>query len=358
MNSKKILFLLPEYYEKPIGGYKVVFEYANRLSSSGYEVSIVYPSFLYFKRSSMKRKLKMIFFFIYHFIVPRKGVNVWFPLDERVKSYYLFSLNEKFIPIADFYVATANETAVFLDGYKNVRQENKFYLIQALEDWQWGREEVFKTWKLNLRKIVISPWLKSIAESLNEKAILIENGVDRKNIFKTINASEKNKFQIMMLYHKQKQKGCEDGLKALKIVKEKYPSLTSVWFGSYSPPASLPNWITYYKMPEEKKLNELFNQSAIYIAPSHNEGFGLTIGEAMMCECAVACTNAGGFLTMAKDRETALISNVGDYTALAANVIELIENDDLRIYIAENGNKNIQSFTWSRAYQKFEKLFQ
>lgn len=358
MVEKQVLFILPEYYEKPIGGYKVVFEYANRLVDNGYRVTIIYPYFLFFRRSSLKRKLKMCFFFIYYLIFKRRGVGVWFPLDSRVKSLFVVNLKEDNMPLVDFYVATANETAVFLDSYKNVPPQRKFYLIQAIEDWQWGRDAVLKTWKFNLNKIVVSNWLESVANNLEEKVTVIENGVDRKCLSKTIAVSEKNKYKVMMLYHKQKLKGCDDGLQALKIVKEKYPLLKSIWFGSYPKPTGLPDWILYYKTPEETLLNDLFNQCAIYLAPSHSEGFGLTVGEAMTCGCAVVCTNAGGYLTMAKDRKTALVSEIGNIEALASNVIELIENDNLRMTLAENSNEFIKSFTWDRAYQKFEKLFQ
>lgn len=357
MNNMHILFILPEYYEHPIGGYKVVFEYANRLVDRGFKVSILYPSFLYFWKSSLKRQLKMCYFFVYNKIVKRKGVKIWFPLDSRVESLFVCSLTEKNIPAANYYVATAMETAYYLDSYKNIRPQSKFYLIQALEDWQWGREEALKTWKYNLNKIVVSSWLESLAKSIGEKVTLIENGVDRKGLSKTIEIADKDKFKVMMLYHKQKLKGCDDGLKALYIVKKKYPKLKSVWFGSYQRPNDLPEWIDYYQMPEESLLNELFNQCAIYIGPSHSEGFGLTVGEAMSCGCAVACTNAGGYLTMAKQNETAMISEIGDYETLSKNILNLIENDSFRIKLAENGYQFIQSFTWDKAYQKFEKIF-
>ena len=75
MNNKHIVFLLPEYYETPIGGYKVVFEYSNRLIAEDFQVTIVYPYFLYFFKSSLKRKLKMIFFFFYYLFFKRKGVD-------------------------------------------------------------------------------------------------------------------------------------------------------------------------------------------------------------------------------------------------------------------------------------------
>lgn len=43
---KKIAILLPGIPTQPIGGYKVVYEYANRLVKDGYVVDIYYPSFM------------------------------------------------------------------------------------------------------------------------------------------------------------------------------------------------------------------------------------------------------------------------------------------------------------------------
>ena len=43
--TKSINFLLPSGSLRPIGGFKVVFEYANRLIADGYNVNIVYPAY-------------------------------------------------------------------------------------------------------------------------------------------------------------------------------------------------------------------------------------------------------------------------------------------------------------------------
>ena len=38
----KIYFVLPQILRKPIGGYKIVYEYANRLSKEGHDIGILY----------------------------------------------------------------------------------------------------------------------------------------------------------------------------------------------------------------------------------------------------------------------------------------------------------------------------
>ena len=342
----------------PMGGYKVVFEYSNRLVSDGFEVGIIYPFFLSLSKSTFRNTIKRCLYFVYYLVAYRKDKTCWFPLDKKVKEIFVWNLNEKYIPKADYYIATAMETSENLNQYKTIESHQKYYLIQGLEDWTWGKEAVLKTWKYKLNKIVISPWLQSMVQSLGESSTLIENGVDRALLKKEILPVDRDKFTVMMLYHKQKLKGSEDGLRALLLVKKKYPSLKAVWFGASAKPANLPDWIEYNQQPVESVLNELYNRSAIYIGPSHSEGFGLTIGEAMMCGCAVACTDAGGYLTMAKDRKTALISKIGEVQSLADNIIELIENDVLRCNIADNGSSAIQSFTWAKAYKTFKKLFE
>ena len=45
MLKKRILFLFPGASGVSAGGYKVVFEYANRLVADGYEVGMVYPAY-------------------------------------------------------------------------------------------------------------------------------------------------------------------------------------------------------------------------------------------------------------------------------------------------------------------------
>lgn len=351
-----ILFFLPEYYENPIGGYKVVFEYANRLVKDGYRVSIVYPSFLFFRKSSLKRKLKMLFFYFYHLVIKRKGVTGWFALDGRIENKYVFSLQEKFIPKADYYFATANETAFHLDRFKGIQPDRKFYLIQALEDWQWGKEKAIETWKYNLRKVVISPWLLSLVNEIGEKAVLIENGVDREGLFNYVEAKDKDPNLVVMLYHKQKLKGSEDGLKALLKARECNPNLRAIFFGCPRKPSGLPSWITYYRTPSESLLNKLYNEAAIYLGPSHSEGFGLTVGEAMTCGCAVVCTDAGGYLTMANQGETALVVKVGDTDAMADAILALMDDASLRCSLVSNAQVSIRRFTWDNAYTSFKAL--
>ena len=144
----------------------------------------------------------------------------------------------------------------------------------------------------------------------------------------------------------------ENGL--AEIVKKEYPQLKVNTFGVEPRPNYLPQWYSYYQSPDKEIHNRIYNEAAIFIGCSSVEGWGLPIGEAMICGAAVACTNNKGYLEMAKDGETALVSPIKDAQALANNIIRLIKDDELRHRIARNGNEFIKQFKWDSSYEKLK----
>ena len=146
----------------------------------------------------------------------------------------------------------------------------------------------------------------------------------------------------------------KEGIEALEFVKKEIPQLKANLFGIPQKPKNLPTWISYYQHPDKKALNTIYNEGAIFLGCSNVEGWGLPIGEAMICGAAVACTDNKGYLEMAKDGETALVSPIKDSKALAENIIRLINDDELRQRIATNGNRFIQRFSWDESYAKLK----
>lgn len=354
--SKVISFLLPRTGEVPIGGFKVVYEYANRLVNDGYDVNIIYGIA---SRPLFNRWIKFGYYFLRFFrwmkysIFKNYQPTTWFQTDKRVNHILTYSLSEHYAPRSDYFVATSWSSAFWLDSYRAIDNKNKFYLIQHFEDWHGSTDLVLKTWKMKMNKIVIAPWLQDIADNLNEESFLVENGFDQNFFYITIPIENRNQFSAIMLWHDHEFKACHVGLQALYLVKEKYPQFKAIFFGVPDKPKDLPEWIEYYQMPSAELHRDIYNRSAIFVGPSSKEGFCLTPPEAMLCGCAVACTNIGGYTVVAKNGETALLSEVNDAFKLSENIITLIENQQLRIKIASNGNALVKKFTWERAYSKF-----
>jgi len=254
-----INFVLPFAANKPIGGFKIVYEYANRLSKRGHEVNLIHPSYTF--REDFINNSK--YFISYYFRKFNESyLPKWFDLNKIVNVMWIRSIENKNVPNADVIIATAWRTAkcsLKLDANKG----KKFYFIQHYETWNGQEDEVIETWKMPFKKIVISKWLREIAESLGEKAEYIPNGLDFDEFGIDTDPSERDPMRVMMLYNELKFKGCKSGIEALVELKKEVKNLRAVLFGVPDRPSSLPEWIEYHKSPDRKLLRSLYNECAI-----------------------------------------------------------------------------------------------
>ncbi len=356
MAKKIITFLLPGSSRKPVGGYKVVYEYANCLINDDYNVNIVLSATILWKEQKLRTKIKGLIKYFYFKIFKNNCYPYnWFPLNKNVKIYWVPSLAEKYIPNGDYIFATACETAEYVNKYSNKKGE-KYYLIQGYENWNFSEERLINTWKMPLKKIVISNWLKKIGDDLGEITYLINNGLDFNRFNRDICMENRNPKSILILYHEMEIKGFKYGLEAVKTVKKKYNDIEVSCFGIFKKPKNLPLWIKYYYLPSQKELRMLYNNASIFVGTSLGEGWGLTLCEAMQCGCAIVCTNVFGYNEFAFDKKNALLCESKNSNELAKNIIKLIENNELRCRLADNGYEDIKDFTWEKSYNKLKKI--
>ena len=346
-----INFYLPNFSlkSKINGGYKVVYQYANFLASN-HNVNI------YYDIENGKNRyfiLKKIFIFLKKIRI-KFSYPTWFKLDKRVKKYAIEEIKDDLVKDEDISIATAFETAQPVDKLSHTKGK-KIYFIQDYEIWNGRKEEeLLHSYKLNMKKIVISHWLKNLIESkTGDKVKIISNGIDTDNIFKITNPiEERYKYSIMMLYHNNPRKGCVYGLEVLKRLKEKYPEMKVLLFGSPKN-KKLPKWIKYKRNLTELEVAKYMNQNSVYLCTSLQEGYGLPGIEAMACGCALVTTECNGNLEYANETNS-LISKPKDTDSLYNNICVLFENDNKRIKLAKKGNEDSKSKNINLKFVEFE----
>jgi glycosyltransferase involved in cell wall biosynthesis len=350
--KRRVTFVMPRTGEWASGGLRIVYEYANRLSRRGHIVSVVHPGRLTVNPTKLDH-LGNAVRYVLRKLDGRYTPKTWMKVDPEVRLLCVPSLSERFVPDGDVVVATAWETAEWVSRY-SASKGRRFYFIQHLETWNGPQERVFATWKAPMQKIVPSKWLVDIARGLGENAIYIPYGLDM-DAFRIMTPSEdRPDNQLMMLYHTAKWKGCDDGLKALSLVREKDPNARAILFGVSPRPEALPAWTEYYRSPSPKLLCDLYNRAAIFVAPSTTEGWGLTGCEALLCGAALAATDIDGHREFAFHERTALTSPAKSPGELAKNVLRLIRDPELRVQLAKNGFDFVRQLTWDRAADAFE----
>lgn len=333
----KVSFVINEPIQSASGGYKMVYIYANELAQKGIKVKIYYRCRrnILMSRYKLPMGIKLMIARVLSAIGPR-----WFELDKKVGRKVITNICNSQIKDADIIIATAADTAK--DVYElDERKGKKLYFIQGYEDWVMPVDELIKTYRYDMKKIVVSHWLKKLVESYcNENVECVLNGIDSRTFYVKNSPNERKNKSICMLYHDLKSKGSKEGLEVIYKLKEKYPDLEVRLFGVVDQPDNLPNWISYTHNASQEQLCSIYNESMIYLSPSWNEGFGLTGAESMMCGCALVSTATDGVREYATE-DTAFLCAVHDVDKMFQDCCLLLDNSKLRIRIANKGVVNV-----------------
>ncbi|PXV60961.1 glycosyltransferase involved in cell wall biosynthesis [Dysgonomonas alginatilytica] len=341
---------MPFKARRPAGGFRVMYEYANRLSDLGYDVHITYPLNTRYMEYRLPYIVRYLLTYIEGFRTSR-----WFDFRPKISMSYANSLKDQNVRDSDIIIATWWATALEMGALKNSKGK-KINLIQGYENWTGHEDELHASYNMEgVTNIVVASYLKEIVEKYTENStFLIPNAID-KDKYRVLESIEgRRSASICMLYSIQEIKGSIYGLEALVQVKEKYPELTVDLFGICPEPDNLPDWITFYRDP--KDLCSIYNRNAIFISNSLTEGMALTPMEAMFCGCAAILTDIKGHEEYGKDNETALLYKAKDSNELANKIISLIVNNENRVSLAERGNSFIQQFSWDVAVDKMDKI--
>ena len=345
----KICFVLPRYSRSAIGGYKIIFEYANRLvKKEGYEISILFLNEDTFVEHKIPEKIKPVASSIMTMIEPR-----WFELDRNIKKISGTNYRRKtLLKEVDVCVATGIQTVESCE--KLFPNAKKIYFIQGYETWAASEKEVKATYNKDFINIVISNWLKNIVDKETEKkSILIKNPIDLNVYRPLIPIEERFSHSIGLLYHSNEDKGLRYSFEALKILKEKYSDLKVYMFGTSEPTIEIPGLVKFIKNASLQDTIEIYNSVSIFMCSSIKEGYGLTGMEAMACGAALVSSNYDAVYEYVKEGKNALLSPVRDVEKMVSNISYLFENQQERYKLAYNGVESLETFGWETAINKF-----
>lgn len=346
----KICFVLPKFTRQPIGGYKIIFEYANRLVENGEKVNILFINDGALQRFKIPDFLKKIIISFVTQIEPR-----WFNLDKRIKKVSNLDRNYlKEMEDLDVCFATGVQT---VDEVKfKINSKKKLYFIQGYENWQVDKTYLHETYHY-FTNIVVSTWLKKKVEPFSQGNVyLIKNPIDIKQYKCYIPQDGRKCHTIGLLYHKEKIKGLKYSLEAVKKVHDVYPDTLVYMFGMFPKPKDLPEWIHYTRGASQSETIEIYNRVQVFLCGSIEEGYGLTGLEAMACGACLVSTNYSGVREYAINGYNSLLSPIKDSKALADNILFLFENKSERSRISNNGIKTVKEFSWESALEKLNKL--
>lgn len=345
----RVSFVLPFPAGWPMGGYIMVYAYADFLASRGHDVTVVHPLSLdgmdYDQPYAVRRDAQMR---------RRDWMAPWFAFKANPTRVMSPRVDARHMPDADAVIATAWQTAVAVNL---LAQEKgvKFYFVQGLETWAGPSERVLQTYRLGLTNIVVSRWLEEELTHLGAPvAAVVPNGIDIDFFSQSSPGLLRNPQRVAWVYTGGPFKGGMCAIEALSKARLLHPELDAVVWGTGARPSCLPDWIQYHENPPRTAIRDMLHSSGTFLSSSRSEGFGLPGLEAMAAGCAVVTTNSGGVRDYAHHRQTALVVPPDDPDALSSALVQMLSDRTLRDELAQHGLVEAARFNLADTAELFE----
>lgn len=305
----KITFILPPISMKPIGGYKVVYQYANALVVKGYQVSVVHLADDDVTRKSFIEHVKYDLWKMNRLIRKRRFQSVnWFHLNEKIISVSRQPNND--LLASDIMIATGIQTVKYVNEcFQAGKISRRVHFIQGQDDWiHVSGMNLQLAYKLGFEQVCISHELAKTVQRIGGNPVtVIPNFVDSSQFSPKLDYLSRP-LQVALLNHVSPKKNTRFGIEVLSMVKEKIPDLHVLMFGATPVPSSLPKYYDYTENATPEQVNQIFSQSRVYILPSLSEGWGLTGLEAMSSGSLLIASDINGIREYANEDNSILIS--------------------------------------------------
>jgi glycosyltransferase involved in cell wall biosynthesis len=209
---------------------------------------------------------------------------------------------------------------------------------------------------------------KNVFKVPTQKLRVIYNGIDT-TIFRKLDGESKQHGRLIMVGNSQdRKKGLVYLLEALRLLQRKNDvKLTIVDRGlpdnEYAPQLvnryNLDGRVNFTGKVGLEELVEHYSRAEVAVVPSLYEGFGLPAAEAMACGLPVIATTAGALPEVVEDGKSGILVPPQDAHALAKAIEQLLNDEQLRRVMGEEGRKRVQThFTWEQAAKKTLEVYQ
>jgi glycosyltransferase involved in cell wall biosynthesis len=363
----RLTFLLPGYPWHPVGGFRVVYEYASGLAARGHQVTVLHPRRIEgverpppegLRRRALRPLGDLRFALRQRLTRPDLW---WQEVHPDVELRYIGEPRPADFPDADVVFATAWQTVPYVEALPPAAGR-KHYLVMDFPPYLGPADLIHDSWRRPLTKIAISTWLEDQVRAAGAHDVhTIPIGISQpfhapKSM--SMSMSMSTSMSVSMLLSRAPYKAWHDGLDAIRLARQQVRSLHADLYGPGPAPEGLEPWIRYHRNIETPDLVALFDRSAVVLCSSLAEGFALPPAEAALRGCAIVTTDCGGNRDYAVHEETALVSPPGRPADLARNLIRALEDPDLRRRLAYHARARLAPFTWPAATEALEAITQ
>ena len=283
------------------------------------------------------------------------GPPDWFPLDVPVRTFQTYEALAMALEREDaLKVATWWETAPWV-WRASVTRGIPVYFVQDIETSYYAGDEpaqsrVLASYREEFRYLTISGWNRERLAEMGLSAELIPPGIDLDN-FRPLDRPKRNDVVLAV--------GRSLPLKNLPLTIEAWRRLEprpELWMFGVEPDLGPEHGARYFERPSDERVNELFNEAAVFVQTSIHEGFCLPLLEAMAAGTPVVSTDAHGNRDFCRHEENCLIAEA-NVDSVSAALGRLLGDPALRARLAAAGLHTAAEYAWEQRIDRLEALF-
>lgn len=194
----------------------------------------------------------------------------------------------------------------------------------------------------------------------NINKVVIYNGIGRQ-FYDNLDLSKKENNRIVYVGRLVKLKGVDILIKAFKLVNNELHNTLLTIVGDGQEREKLEHLVKTLNIEDKVKftgiktnVKDYLDKSKIFVYPSIcEEGFGISVVEAMSRGCIPIAFNKGGLPEVIEDEKNGYIVNQTSEQKLAEKIIQCLQQDESKII--QNAIQGAKDFSIDKMVQQFEK---
>lgn len=262
----------------------------------------------------------------------------------------------KTVPDGDVVIATHWLTANRIAQLPEAKGA-KCYFIQGYEIHAFEASEIEATWRLPMRKLVVSSWLRDrIVETVGDaQVVVVPNGIEPHQ-FDAPPRELRRPPTAGLTYSPVPVKGTGVAFEAIRLARRKLQGLRVVGYGAGRPTREVPilKDMQYRSRPSRDRLRSIYASADVWLCASEREGFALPPLEAMACRCPVVVTRCGGPTEFVEDGVNGFFVDVSDADAMAERMVAILSDAEHWKHMSNAAYETSRNFSMERSSSLFE----